>query len=152
MQAFSSLAEEKPTIPTLLQLPKFVDGRGSLGVIEAGGLPFDIRRVYYLYDVPIGAVRGEHGHKRLEQLILCMHGEVEVVLNDGKRQFPFVLADAGTGLYLPPGLWRRLRFLRPETVVCVLASRPYEKDDYIYEYEEFLAWTREKAAAGEDRQ
>ncbi|MGA0543442.1 sugar 3,4-ketoisomerase [Neotabrizicola sp. VNH66] len=144
MQAFSDLAKEKPVVPTLLQLPCHIDGRGSLGVIEGADLPFDIRRIYYLYDVPMGAVRGEHGHKQLEQLILCMHGEVEIILNDGRRQFPFVLSNAGMGLYLPPGLWRRLRFLHPETVVCVLASRPYEKDDYIFEYEEFLAWTRSK--------
>ncbi|MFN4131179.1 MAG: sugar 3,4-ketoisomerase, partial [Paracoccaceae bacterium] len=111
-------------------------------------LPFDIRRVYYLYDVPIGAVRGEHGHKRLQQLILCMHGQVEVTLNDGHSQFPFTLMDSSTGLYLPPGLWRRLRFLVPETVVCVLASRPFEKDDYIYEYEEFLVWARQRSEQG----
>lgn len=153
MRAFSELSENRPTVPTLVQLPSHIDGRGSLGVIEGGGLLFDIQRIYYLYDVPMGAVRGEHGHKQLQQLILCMHGEVEIVLNDGQRQFPFTLSNAATGLYLPPGLWRRLRFLRPETVVCVLASRPYEKDDYIYEYEEFLAWTRNRAAAeqGNDR-
>lgn len=146
MQPFSTLAGGRPTEPTLVQLPRFVDGRGSLGVIEDKDLPFDIRRIYYLYDVPMGAARGEHGHKQLEQLILCMHGQVEIILNDGTRQFPFTLTDASMGLYLPPGLWRRLRFLVPETVVCVLASRPYEKDDYIFEYEEFLAWTRAKAA------
>ena len=134
--------QARPQGPTLLQLPSHIDGRGSLGVVEAADLPFDIRRIYFLYDVPMGAVRGEHGHKRLEQLILCMHGQVEIVLNDGARQFPFTLNGPGTGLYLPPGLWRRLRFLVPETVVCVLASMPYEKDDYIYEYEEFLAWAR----------
>lgn len=148
MLPFSDLAGARPTLPTLVQLPRHVDGRGSLGVIEGHGLPFEIRRLYYLYDVPMGAVRGEHGHKRLEQLILCLHGQVEIILNDGSRQFPFLLTDAGAGLYLPPGLWRRLRFLVPETVVCVLASRPYEKDDYIYEYEDFLAWTRANAAAG----
>ncbi len=146
MQPFSYLLQERPAVPTLLQLPRHVDGRGSLGVIEATDLPFEIRRIYYLYDVPMGAVRGEHGHKRLEQLILCMHGQVEIILNDGNRQFPFTLTDASTGLYLPPGLWRRLRFLMPETVVCVLASQLYEKDDYIFEYEEFLAWTRANAA------
>jgi dTDP-4-dehydrorhamnose 3,5-epimerase-like enzyme len=142
MLPFSDLAGNRPTVPTLVQLPRHVDGRGSLGVIEAADMPFEIRRIYYLHDVPIGAVRGEHGHKRLEQLILCMHGRVEIVLNDGTRQFPFTLTDASTGLYLPPGLWRRLRFLLPETVVCVLASLPYDREDYIFEYEEFLTWTR----------
>lgn len=145
MLTLMDLARNRPDSPVLVQLPSHIDGRGSLGVVEAADLPFDIRRIYYLYDVPMGAVRGEHGHKRLQQLILCLHGEVEIVLNDGARQFPFTLTDASTGLYLPPGLWRRLRFLVPETVVCVLASLPYEKDDYIYEYEEFLAWARARS-------
>ncbi|WP_435257282.1 sugar 3,4-ketoisomerase [Thioclava sp. FR2] len=144
MLTLADLAKERPDGPVLVQLPRFMDGRGSLGVIESHDLPFDIRRIYYLHDVPMGAVRGEHGHKRLEQMILCMHGQVEIILNDGHHQFPFTLTDANTGLYLPPGLWRRLRFLVPETVVCVLASRPYEKDDYIFEYEEFLAWARKR--------
>lgn len=142
MQALSSLGAGKPVLPTLFRLNSHIDHRGTLGVIEGAELPFDIRRLYYLYDVPMGAVRGEHGHKTLEQLILCMNGEVEIVINDGRRQFPFLLQGPALGLYLPPGLWRRLRFLRPETVVCVLASHPYEKEDYMFDYEEFLAWTR----------
>ena len=145
MLTLTDLARTRPDDPVLVQLPCHIDGRGSLGVIEAADMPFDIRRMYYLYDVPMGAVRGEHGHKRLQQLIMCMHGQVEIILNDGSRQFPFTLSNASTGLYLPPGLWRRLRFLVPETVVCVLASMPYEKDDYIYEYEEFLAWARARS-------
>jgi dTDP-4-dehydrorhamnose 3,5-epimerase-like enzyme len=144
MLTLADISADRPKGPVLVQLPRYIDGRGALGVIEGKDLPFDIRRIYYLHDVPMGAVRGEHGHKKLEQLILCMHGEVEIILNDGTHQFPFTLSDANTGLFLPPGLWRRLRFLVPETVVCVLASRPYEKDDYLYEYEEFLAWVRAK--------
>ena len=70
MLTVSDFARERPAGPVLLQLPRHMDGRGSLGVIEAQDLPFDIRRIYYLHDVPMGAVRGEHGHKRLEQLIL----------------------------------------------------------------------------------
>jgi dTDP-4-dehydrorhamnose 3,5-epimerase-like enzyme len=148
MLSLSDFARDRPSGPVLLALPRHLDGRGALGVIEARDLPFDIRRIYYLHDVPMGAVRGEHGHKQLEQLILCMHGKVEIVLNDGTHQFPFLLDGPSTGLYLPPGFWRRLRFLVPETVVCVLASRPYERDDYIYDYEEFLAWTRQRQAGG----
>lgn len=137
-------------IPRIIDLPSFIDARGSLGVVEGTTLPFDIRRVYYLYDVPIGAVRGEHGHKRLQQLILCMHGQTEITLNDGKRQYPFTLSGPAQGLYVPPGMWRRLRFVMPGTVVCVLASRPYETDDYIYTYEEFLAWVRQGGPAGQE--
>lgn len=136
-------AEKNAKGPHLLDAPAFVDGRGSLGVLEGAALPFDIARIYYLYDVPIGAVRGEHGHKRLHQLMICMHGQIEVTLNDGQRQHPFTLSSPAQVLYVPPGMWRRLRFLMPETVVCVLASRPYEVDDYIYEYEDFLTWVRQ---------
>lgn len=134
---------ENAGVPRLLDAPAFVDGRGSLGVLEGAALPFDIARIYYLYDVPIGAVRGEHGHKRLHQLMICMHGQTEITLNDGNQQYPFTLSTPGQVLYVPPGMWRRLRFVMPDTVVCVLASRPYEVDDYIYEYEDFLTWVRQ---------
>lgn len=139
----SALPHTLPVLPGLLDIPNHVDARGSLGVLEGTALPFDIQRVYYLYDVPIGAVRGEHGHKRLHQLMICMHGQTEITLNDGVRQYPFILSGPSQVLYVPPGLWRRLRFVMPETVVCVLASRRYEPDDYIYEYEDFLSWVRQ---------
>jgi hypothetical protein len=139
----SALPQTLPALPCLLDVTNHIDARGSLGVLEGAALPFDIQRVYYLYDVPIGAVRGEHGHKRLHQLMICMHGQTEITLNDGIRQYPFTLSGPSQVLYVPPGLWRRLRFVMPETVVCVLASRPYEPDDYIYEYEDFLAWVRQ---------
>jgi len=135
--------ERQAGVPRLLDAPSFMDGRGVLGVLEGAALPFDIQRVYYLYDVPIGAVRGEHGHKRLEQLIICMHGQTEAMLNDGTRQFPFVLNSPSQVLYVPSGHWRQLRFKAPETVVSIMASRPYEVDDYIYEYEDFLTWVRQ---------
>ena len=134
---------EGTMVPRLLDAPAFVDGRGALGVLEGAALPFDIARVYYLYDVPIGAVRGEHGHKRLNQLMICMHGQAEITLNDGTLQYPFTLTSPSQVLYVPPGMWRRLRFIMPETVICVLASRPYEMDDYIYDYEAFLTWVRQ---------
>ena len=135
---------QTPLSPRLLDdVPAFGDPRGSLGVLEGAQLPFDIKRVYYLYDVPIGAIRGEHGHKQLEQLMICMHGKTEVTLNDGQQQYPFTLAGPADVLYVPPGMWRQLRFVMPETVVCVLASRPYEVEDYLYEYEDFLTWVRQ---------
>ena len=123
--------------PRLIDAPAFIDGRGALGVIEGATLPFDVARVYYLYDVPIGAVRGEHGHKRLHQMMICMHGQAEITLNEGVRQYHFTLTSPAQVLYVPPGMWRRLRFVMPETVICVLASRPYETKDYIYDYDLF---------------
>lgn len=135
--------------PAILPMRCYGDSRGSLGVVEGGDLPFDIHRVYYQFDVPIGAVRGEHGHKMLRQLMICMHGRVEITLNDGTGQFHYTLNSPAQGLYVPPGMWRSLRFVEPGTVVCVLASRPYEVEDYLYSYEEFLAWERSQRDAGE---
>jgi dTDP-4-dehydrorhamnose 3,5-epimerase-like enzyme len=139
----SAFPQTLPGAPCLLDVKNHIDARGSLGVLEGAALPFDIQRVYYIYDVPIGAVRGEHGHKRLHQVMICMHGQTEITLNDGIRQYPFTLTGPSQVLYVPPGFWRRLRFVMPETVVCVLASRRYEPDDYIYEYEDFLTWVRQ---------
>lgn len=133
--------------PAIVPVRTHLDGRGSLGVIEQADLPFPVRRVYYLFDVPIGAVRGEHGHKQLEQLMICMHGRLEVILNDGTGQFRFTLDTPGQALHVPPGLWRSLKFIEPGTVVCVLASRPYERDDYIYSFEEYLVWARSRGEA-----
>ena len=126
--------------PSIIEIRSHADARGALSVVENGAIPFDIRRVYYLYGVPIGAIRGEHGHKQLEQIIICMHGRVDVTLNDGLQQYPFILDRPDRGLHVPPGLWRSLYFREPGTVVCVLASRPYEVEDYIYNFEDFRAW------------
>lgn len=132
--------------PEIIAIRCHRDGRGSLGVIEMDDVPFPIRRVYYLFDVPIGAVRGEHGHRTLDQLILCMHGRVEITLNDGSGQFHYMLDAPDRGLHVPPGMWRSLRFVEPGSVICVLASQPYDRADYIYHYEEFLEWTRTAGA------
>lgn len=90
--------------PSIIEIHSHADARGALSVVENGFLPFDIRRVYYLYGVPIGAIRGEHGHKRLEQLIICMHGRVDITLNDGLQQYPFTLDRPDCGLFVPPGM------------------------------------------------
>ncbi|MEH6523991.1 sugar 3,4-ketoisomerase [Sulfitobacter sp.] len=127
--------------PELIEIACFSDARGQLGVVEAAGLPFDIKRVYYLFDIPMGAVRGEHGHKKLQQFMLCMNGSCEITFNDGTRQFKFLLDSPSVGVLVPPGLWRSIRFIKPDSVLCVFASHPYEQEDYLYSYEEFLEWT-----------
>ncbi|MFD1912947.1 sugar 3,4-ketoisomerase [Halodurantibacterium flavum] len=133
--------------PHLIDIRQHSDARGSLGVLEGDDLPFAVRRVYYLFDVPEGELLGEHGHKRLEQVFLCLSGQVDVTLHDGTRTHSFVLDHPARGLRVPPGMWRSLRFARPGTVVCVLASRPYEPEDYIYSLDEFLEWSNECRAA-----
>jgi len=122
--------------------PTYSDAKGSLSVLEGADIPFVIRRIYYIHDVPVGAVRGEHGHRQLEQIILCLSGVVEVMICDGIKQEFFTLADPSTLLYVPSGRWRSVKFKEAGSVLCVLASRPFDKSDYIYDYEEFLEWKR----------
>jgi dTDP-4-dehydrorhamnose 3,5-epimerase-like enzyme len=123
----------------IIDLPKISDTRGNLTYIEAGKqIPFDIRRVYYLYDIPGGAERGGHAHKKLQQLIIASSGSFDVVLDDGKKQKRVHLNRPYFGLYICPYIWRELDNFSSGSVCTVLASRAYEEDDYIRSYEDFL--------------
>lgn len=130
--------------PRLVEIRSFPDPRGKLGVLEGDELPFVFQRLYYLHGVPKGAIRGEHGHKLLEQFIICMHGVCDIVLDNGTRQFEFRLDQPSLGLYVPPGMWRSLNFLEDNTVCCVLASRPFEREDYIHDLVEFRKWANSR--------
>ena len=126
----------------LIELPKFNDARGNLSVIEGGQhIPFDIKRVYYLYDVPGGSDRGSHAHKNLHQFIVAMSGSFDVVLDDGKEKKRFHLNRSYSGLYVCPMMWRDLDNFSSGSVCVVLASAHYDADDYIRNYEEFLTLT-----------
>ena len=128
-----------------IELPKISDpkGRGNLTFIEAGEhLPFAIARVYYLYDVPGGETRGGHAHKQLEQLIIAASGSFDVVVHDGKSQERFFLNRSYYGLYVPRMLWRDIENFSSGSVCLVLASRPYEEEDYYRDYDEWLAAAR----------
>ena len=129
-------------LPFFLSINSFRDPRGCLGALEGSSLPFSIRRVYYLYDVPIGAIRGEHGHKQLQQVFICMSGSCDVILFDGVKEYLFHMSDPANALYVPAGMWRRLKFREAGTVICVLASRPYEPSDYLYTFEDYLQWVK----------
>lgn len=123
----------------LIELPKISDPRGNLTFIENNKqIPFDIQRVYYLYDVPGGAERGGHAHKELEQLIIASSGSFDVVLNDGEQQKRFHLNRPYFGLYICPYIWRELDNFSSGSVCTVLASRPYEEEDYFREYQDYL--------------
>jgi uncharacterized RmlC-like cupin family protein len=124
------------------QAPTHTNAKGSLSVLEGADLPFVVKRIYYIHGVPIGAIRGEHGHRELEQVVFCASGAVEVTICDGLHQEQFTLADPGTLLHIPPGRWRSIKFKEPGTVLCVLASLAFDTSDYIYDYEEFLNWKR----------
>lgn len=118
--------------------------KGNLTVVENGAvLPFDVKRVYYLYDVPGGESRGAHAHKELEQLIVAASGSFTVTLDDGICKRSFFLNRPYQGLYVKPGLWRDLLDFSSGAVVMVLASEVYLKEDYIRDYEEFLEFRKE---------
>lgn len=120
-------------------MPRISDPRGNLTFIEGDRhVPFAIRRVYYLYDVPGGAERGGHAHRRLEQLIVAMSGSFDVVLDDGTNRTRFHLNRSYNGLYVCPMTWRELDNFSSGSVCMVLASRPYEESDYYRDYERFL--------------
>ena len=124
----------------MIDLPKISDPRGNLTFIEGGDrIPFDIERVYYLYDVPGGAERGGHAHKALHQLIIAMSGSFDVVLNDGGERKRFHLNRSYYGLYVCPMIWRELDNFSSGSVCLVLASNRYEESDYFRDYDSFLA-------------
>lgn len=117
------------------------DRKGNLSVVENGvTLPFDVKRVYYLYDIPGGESRGSHAHKDLEQLIIAASGSFKVTLDDGNNKRSFFLNRPYQGLYVKPGLWRDLEDFSSGAVCMVLASEVYIKEDYIRDYQEFLSF------------
>lgn len=124
----------------IIDLPKITDPRGNLSFIESGRhIPFDIKRVYYLYDVPGGAERGGHAHKELSQLIIAMSGSFDVILDDGQKKKRFHLNRSYSGLYVCPMMWRELDNFSSGSVCMVLASNHYDEDDYYRDYDEYLA-------------
>ena len=115
--------------------------KGNLTVVENGKtLPFDVKRVYYLYDVPGGEARGSHAHKSLEQFIVAASGSFTVTLDDGECKRSFFLNRPYQGLLVKPGMWRDLGDFSSGAVCMVLASEIYDKDDYIRDYDEFLKY------------
>jgi len=122
----------------IVNLPKINDPRGNLTFIEGGQhIPFNIQRVYYLYDVPGGAERGGHAHKNLHQLIIAMSGSFDIVLDDGKEKKRIHLNRSYEGLYVCPMIWRELDNFSSGSVCMVLASNHYDEDDYYRNHKEF---------------
>lgn len=122
----------------MIDLPKIADPRGNLTFIEGGHhVPFDIARVYYLYDVPGGAERGGHAHRALSQLIVAMSGSFDVVLNDGVKTRRIHLNRSYNGLYVCPMIWRELDNFSSGAVCMVLASNRYDESDYYREYADY---------------
>lgn len=129
---------------SLISLPKIEDRRGNLSVIEHDTVPFDIKRVYYLYDVPSGAERGGHAHKNLQQFLVALSGSFDVVLNDGKESKIITLNKPFEGLLIKPGIWRELQNFSSGSVCLVVASEVYIEADYIRDFEEFMNFSIHK--------
>jgi hypothetical protein len=123
----------------IIELPKVADPRGNLTFIEGNSqIPFDIKRVYYLYDVPGGAERGGHAHKDLSQLIIAMSGSFDVILDDGENKKRIHLNRSYQGLFVCPMIWRELDNFSSGSVCLVLASNTYSEDDYFRNKQEFM--------------
>ena len=127
----------------LIELPKICDPRGNLSFAEGGRhVPFSIRRVFFIYDVPGGETRGGHAHRECSIVLLALTGSFEVRLTDGSDERLYRLNRANKGLLIPPGVWDTMEDFTTGTVALALASLPYEEEDYIRDYDEYLDYVK----------
>lgn len=123
----------------IIDLPKMLDKRGNLSIIEEfKNIPFKIARTYWIYDVPGGEARGGHAYWKNEEFIVALSGSFDVILDDGKEKKTFSLNRSYYGLYVPKGLWREMNNFSTNSLALILASMPYDANDYIYDYQLFL--------------
>ena len=128
---------------SIIEIDKHHHEKGNLSVIENGKtIPFGVKRVYYLYDVPGGESRGGHAHKELRQLIIAASGSFDVKLDDGSQKRTYTINRPYEGILVVPGIWRELDNFSSGSVCLVLASTEYEADDYIRDYNEFTAYKK----------
>ena len=127
----------------IISLPKISDPRGNLSIIEQfSNVPFEIRRVYWIYDVPGGFDRGGHAYKESEEFIVALSGSFDVELDDGERKQTYQLNRSYNGLYVAKGMWRRMTNFSTNSLALVLASTDYSPDDYIMDYQDFQLWLK----------
>ncbi len=125
-------------------IPKIIspEGMGSLSFVEKEIIPFSIKRVYYLYDVPFNGERGGHAHKDLFQVLIALNGSFELLLDDGSNTKKILLDSPNIGLYIPNGIWREMNNFSKNSVCLVLASEDYDENDYIRNYQDFKEMSR----------
>ena len=125
---------------TLITFPKISDKRGSLSFVEGGRhVPFDIKRVFYLYDIAEGEHRGAHAHKECHQFLVALNGNFDVLVDDGQKKEAFHLDKPNIGLHIPPMLWATELNFSKEAICLVFASLPYDEGDYIRKYSDYMA-------------
>jgi len=131
--------------PTIINLPKIEDSRGNLSFLEGNNhIPFDIKRVYWIYDVPGGQTRGGHAFKKQEEFIIALSGSLDIIINDGEETVQFHLNRSYYGLYIPNGLWRHMENFSTNASTLVLSSTFFSEEDYIRDFVEFKKWDSEK--------
>lgn len=128
----------------VINLPKHVRPNGNLTVAENPALvPFDVKRIYYLYDVPAGEERGGHAHRELQQILIAVSGSFDVLIDDGENRRTVSLNRPFKGLHIRPGIWRELNNFSSGAVCLVLASEHYDEEDYIRQYSDFIQYTQD---------
>lgn len=133
-----SIDKAAHNLPRIIEIPKITDPRGNLSVVEGGQLlPFDIKRVFYLYDVPADSERGGHAHYQAQQFLIALGGSFDVVLDNGTEQRRYTLNRPYRGLLIPPGYWRTMDNFSSGCVCLVLTNMHYNEADYIRDYEEY---------------
>ncbi|MFI5172637.1 MAG: sugar 3,4-ketoisomerase [Chitinophagales bacterium] len=124
--------------PGIITLPKILDSRGNLSFIESNkNIPFKIERTYWIYDVPGGEIRGGHAYRTLEEFIVALSGSFDVVLHDGEKEIRFQLNRSYYGLYVPKMFWRHMENFSTNALALILASAPYNENEYIRDFDEF---------------
>ncbi len=136
---------EEKNVPRIIKLPKIHDPRGNLTFLEGGDhIPFRVKRAFWVYDVPGGETRGGHAKRRMEEFIIALTGSFDVLVDDGATKVTYTLNRSYYGLYVPNLVWRETLNFSTNSVALFLASRPYEPEDYIYHYEDYLREKREE--------
>lgn len=131
-------------INDIINLPKILDRRGNLSIIEEfKNIPFKIERTYWIYDVPGGEMRGGHAYRENQEFIVALSGSFDVILDDGKEKKMFHLNRSYYGLYVPKGLWRQMENFSTNSLALIVASTIYNQDDYIYDYQQFKTYSNQ---------
>jgi dTDP-4-dehydrorhamnose 3,5-epimerase-like enzyme len=126
----------------IIELPRFLDSRGNLSFVEQfTHIPFEIKRTYWIYDVPGGETRGGHAYKENQEFIIALSGSFDVIVDDGKEKKTYTLNRSYYGLYVPKGTWREMNNFSTNSLAVILSSTLYDKEDYIFDYEQYKSMT-----------